>query len=153
MLSSLRADKKIINFVSEEIESLHESYPELLIEYKGLSIAVHYRLAPQLEDAVKTCLQALAELYLGQLEIQQGKMVCELRLSGMDKGKAIKTLLEQKEFFGHTPIFIGDDATDEDGFKAVNALGGISIKIGGGQTAANYKIDNTEELSEWLQQL
>lgn len=71
----------------------------------------------------------------------------------MDKGKATHSLLLAPAFQGKFPIFIGDDITDEDGFRAVNALGGMSIKIGDGPTVAQYQFKNTGELQSWLQQL
>ena len=49
-------------------------------------------------------------------------------------------------------VFIGDDVTDEDGFRAANRMGGLSIRVGGaGETAARYRIDTVERLIRWLE--
>ena len=77
-------------------------------------------------------------------------MVCEIRLQGNDKGGVIETFLEERPFKGRTPIFVGDDVTDEPGFVAVNARGGVSIKIGDDPTAAKYRAANIQELRHWL---
>ena len=82
-----------------------------------------------------------------------GKMVCEIRLLGNDKGGVIASFLEERPFKGRTPIFAGDDATDESGFVAVNAHGGFSIKIGEDPTAARYRAANILELRTWLNAL
>src|SRR6185369_14794207 len=77
----------------------------LIFEDKGASVALHYRLAPQLEAAARSA--------VGALEIQRGKMVYELKPAGVDKGNAIAEFMSEAPFAGRLPVFLGDDVTDE----------------------------------------
>jgi trehalose 6-phosphate phosphatase len=81
-----------------------------------------------------------------------GKMVFEVRPQGLDKGTAVKAFLDEPPFKGRTPVYMGDDVTDEDAFAAVNALGGITIKIDDGDTQAQYRTDRAG-LFAWLESL
>lgn len=142
-----RGDVEIIKQKLEEAAALH---PGLIVEYKGLSIALHYRLAPHLAAFSHRLVRSLGRKYASGWVIQTGKMVVELKPSGPDKGVAIRNLMELEPFRGRKPVFIGDDATDEAGFKAVNALGGYSIKVGRGSTAANFRLRDVSAVRSWL---
>lgn len=123
--------------------------PRLLLEDKGLSVALHYRAAPGRAQELEFALQAAVEDFPA-LALQRGKCVLEIRPAGCGKDVAIRRLLSLPAFAGRTPLFAGDDATDEDGFRLVNALGGISIKIGTGASNAHYRLDGPAELRDWL---
>lgn len=130
------------------LEAFAKDKPGLLLERKSSSIALHYRARPELqaacEDAVETVVAANPELV-----ILPGKMVFELKPKGIDKGEAVRAFLGESPFLGRTPVFIGDDVTDEHAFAVVNALGGISIKIDDGDTLAQYRMDR-KGLFDWL---
>ena len=111
-----------------------------------MSVALHYRQAPEAEEAASQLAQQLAEGSNGQLRLQRGKMVVELLPAGSDKGGAIAALLDEPDFRGRTPIFVGDDVTDEAGFRSVNALGGVSIRVGDGPTEAASSAERCHEL-------
>ena len=104
----------------------------MLLEDKGLTLALHYRKAPELADAAAIAVAeaAVAESE-GALVLLHGKMVCELKPPGVDKGRAIAAFLEEPPFAGRRPVFAGDDVTDEAGFVTINQRGGVSIRIGG----------------------
>ena len=122
-----------------------------LVEHKGLSLALHYRNAPELRDWVQITMQALL-LGLGPgFQLVEGKMVCELKPDGRDKGTAIADFMLETPFAGRLPVFIGDDATDEDGFTVVNTAGGHSIKVGSGKSVARWHLCDAQSVRCWLQ--
>jgi trehalose 6-phosphate phosphatase len=122
----------------------------LVFEDKGASVALHYRLAPQLQAAVKATIDEAARSAGGALEVQVGKMVYELKPAGVDKGSAIGEFMREAPFAGRTPVFLGDDVTDEFGFRVVNRLGGHSVKVGQGQTAARWRLADPAAAKAWL---
>lgn len=110
------------------LEALARAQPGLLVEQKGQSVAVHYRAAPAAADAVIDTVERLASA--SGLELQCGKMVAELRTPGPDKGAAINRFMLEAPFAGARPIFVGDDLTDEAGFAAARAHGGVGVLVG-----------------------
>lgn len=144
------AEEALMAEIRDLMECVHRLSPQLLVEYKGLSIAVHYRRTPELADEVKAILNDMIAPYASKLHLQEGKMVYEIRTKGVDKGKAIAYLMDMPPFHGCLPIFAGDDATDEDAFATVNEQGGISIKVGKGKTKAKFRVDSVEAFSRWL---
>lgn len=122
----------------------------LLLEDKGHSLALHFRLAPELagaaREAVATALAALGPRF----EMQAGKLVFEIKPGGRDKGVAIEEFAVEAPFAGRLPVFIGDDATDEFGFATVNRLGGHSVKVGPGPSVARWRLADAAAVREWL---
>lgn len=112
------------------LTGIERGLPGVLIEDKGDTIAIHYRMAPQHEEAVMTEARKIVLRAEGGLELLPGKMLAELRPPGPNKGNAVADFMTEPPFEGRKPIFIGDDTTDEDGFSAANRLGGISVRIG-----------------------
>jgi trehalose 6-phosphate phosphatase len=77
---------------------------------------------------------------VGGFSVVAGKLVYEARPSGIDKGEAVRAFMREAPFAGRLPVFIGDDLTDEDGFRAAQELGGVGIKLGSGDTSARLRI-------------
>jgi trehalose 6-phosphate phosphatase len=133
-----------------ELRGFAERHEGLVFEDKGASVALHYRLAPNLGAAVHAVMHKAAQ-HLGEgVEVQGGKMVAELKPSGRDKGIAIEEFMREPPFRGRVPVFLGDDLTDEDGFHVVNRLGGHSIKIGPGVTSARWRLRDAAGVRAWL---
>ena len=148
-LHSPDIDQGVVEAIAARLEAAFLSEPGVVIERKTGAVAIHFRLRPDFE---KKC-HALARKIIRDrpdLHMIKGKMVCEIRMHGNDKGAVIATFLEERPFKGRKPIFVGDDTTDEPGFVAVNARDGVSIKIGEGVTAARYRAANILELRNWL---
>jgi trehalose 6-phosphate phosphatase len=80
-------------------------------------------------------------------------MVYEIKPKDVDKGRALRAFLDEPPFAGRRPVFAGDDLTDEKGFAVVNAQHGISIKVGGGDTIAQTRVDSVDALLAWLTSL
>lgn len=122
--------------------------PRLLIEDKGAGVALHFRRAPELEAECIAAMRALASA--PDLEVLVGHCVVEARARGTNKGLALRRLAAHAPFSGRAPVFVGDDATDEDGFIAARELGGHGIKIGAGATAARYRMNAVGQVHGWL---
>ena len=124
----------------------------VLLEDKGLTLALHYRKAPEVENEAKALAQAVAAASDGALVLLEGKKVLELKPPGYDKGEAIAAFMDEPPFRGRRPVFAGDDVTDEAGFATINRLGGISIRIGADSppTAAHYGHGDVSSVQDWL---
>jgi trehalose 6-phosphate phosphatase len=133
------------------IRSFAARHQGLVFEDKGASVALHYRLAPQLAAAARRAVAEAAEPLGDAVEVQGGKMVVELKPAGCDKGKAIGEFMQEPPFAGRVPVFLGDDVTDEYGFRVVNRLGGHSVKVGEGASAARWRLENPAAARAWLQ--
>ena len=125
-------------------------HPALVLEDKGLNFAVHFRSAPELGEQTRDAVRILARDLGGEFEVQLGKMVVELRPAGKDKGVAISEFLAEEPFRGRTPVFVGDDLTDEIGFELINRLGGHSVKVGRGESAARWRLVDAAAVRTWL---
>jgi trehalose 6-phosphate phosphatase len=121
---------------------------DLVFEAKSLGAALHYRGRPEHEaDAVRFA-EMLADRHA--LTLQRGKMMVEVRSPG-DKGVALTALMATPTMLGTTPLFFGDDVTDEDGFVAAAALGGAGVLIGAARaTAATYRLGDVGALRAWI---
>lgn len=122
----------------------------VIVEDKRQSVALHWRLAPSLADEALALMEKLAADIGPSMRLQRGKAVAELVPAGASKGGAITWLMQQETYTGRTPVFIGDDITDEDGFAAVNAASGLSIRIGEGQSCARHHLPSPTALHQVL---
>ena len=130
------------------LERFVDLHPGLMLENKKLSLALHYRGRPDLEKVVQ---EFVAELELPSVvERLQGRKVVEIKPGSTDKGKAIRAYMSETPFLARTPVFVGDDVTDEAGFRVVNELGGISVKVGNGPTAAAWTLLSVSHVLAWL---
>ncbi|MGC1046105.1 trehalose-phosphatase [Pantoea agglomerans] len=133
-----------------ELQDAMTSWPGTQLEVKGMAFALHYRQAMQHEQDVMRLAEQSVKRFPG-LALQPGKCVVEIKPAGIDKGAAISDFMEQPPFAGRTPVFIGDDLTDEKGFLAVNARQGVSIKVGEGSTQAHYRLHDVDAVYGWLE--
>ncbi len=125
-------------------------HPEVIVEDKGASLTMHYRQAPELGPEITALAQRLAREQ--GLKLQHGGMVAELCSPGCDKGMAVRAFMDEAPFAGATPVFIGDDLTDEDGFGAVAAMGGFGILAGRMRaTLASRRLEDVEAVLDWLE--
>lgn len=83
-----------------------------------------------------------------------GKMVFEFAPKVHHKGAAISEMMQREPFAGRRAVFVGDDVTDEDGFRTVNALGGITIRVGGNRhSEADYALPGVAAVRSWLESI
>lgn len=132
------------------LQALCAAHPGLLLERKSGALALHYRLAPDLEAPCLAAMEA-AQRQLPDMALMRGKQVLELKPRAAGKGHAVRAFLAEAPFRGRQPWFFGDDVTDEAGFEAVQALGGVAVKVGAGPTCAGFRVPDPAALQRWLQ--
>lgn len=124
--------------------------PGLMIEDKGPSLALHFRLAPRLAADARAEARRIADRT--GLVLQEGDMVEELRTPGPTKGDAVRAFMAAPPFAGAGPVFVGDDATDEHGFDAAARLGGFGVLVGRPrETAARFGLAGVGAVLDWLE--
>ncbi|MFH1397412.1 MAG: trehalose-phosphatase [Candidatus Omnitrophota bacterium] len=158
-LSRVSAEyRKILDRIKDELGQKIDSFPGAFIEDKGLSLTLHFRLVNPIQlPLVKTAFHEAVILHLvaNKIKIKAGKMVLEVRpVSEWDKGKVVLWLLFRQKFAGAKakvlPVYIGDDITDEDAFKALQHLG-ITIFVGKPKSSyAHYYLRNPDEVKDLL---
>ncbi|OLO04526.1 trehalose-phosphatase [Salinicola socius] len=131
------------------------AHPGLHYEDKGVTLTLHYRGAPELAETCRKFFEAQHQALGDTFELILGKCVLELRPGGYHKGTAVARLLDETPAFQtRTPVFIGDDVTDEDAFRVVNARDGHSVRVGSqGETAATCYLESVQEVLTWLESL
>ena len=84
-----------------------------------MSAGLHYRGAPAEAAAALALARRLADET--GLALQAGNLVVELKTPGSSKGTALTAFMQEPPFAGAVPVMLGDDLTDEDGFRAAEA--------------------------------
>lgn len=146
-------DTELLRPARETLSHLEAQHTGLLLEDKRTALAMHYRSAPQLASIVHAEMVKLAKLLEGQFVLRKGKCVLELAPVGYSKRSAIEAFMTEAPFAGRVPVFVGDDVTDEDGFAAVNALGGHSIRVGNDEASvARSRLASVSAVVAWLRE-
>src|SRR6266576_474587 len=128
--------------------------PGILLEDKGYSLALHYRLAPHAEKAIYEAVSLIrADLPNAPIEVLPGKCVCEIKHSGFTKATGVLELMAHEPFKGRRPIFVGDDVTDEAVFGIMPDLGGLAFSVGRHATGVADYFDEPGDVREWLAHL
>ncbi len=149
-IDRLAPDRPALDTMRARLADFASQHQGVLLEDKGLCLALHTRARPELMPAAETAATVAAAPFSDRYEILIGKQVAEIRPRGVDKGTAIAAFLADAPFCGRRPIFVGDDRTDEPGFAAAEAAGGFGIKIGPGETGARYRLGTVSALHGWL---
>jgi trehalose 6-phosphate phosphatase len=139
-----------LQLVEVAAEALAAQYPQLRVENKRGSVALHYRQAPELEPLCVQAMQSAVEESPG-LTLLRGKMVVEAKPGGASKGQAIESFLKEAPFAGRMPVFVGDDFTDEVGFSTVQRMRGLGVKVGEGASVAWHRLESPAVLRHELQ--
>ena len=128
--------------------------PRLIVEDKKFALALHYRQAPHLENALVSAVQTITDRTSGALQLLHGSMVLELSPRGASKASAIAEFMGELPFRGRVPLFIGNDPSDEPAFEWVNAAGGMSVAVNvTGPSAALAHLPSVADVREWLRGL
>jgi trehalose 6-phosphate phosphatase len=127
-----------------------EPFPGVFVENKRFSFTVHYRLAPSAERPLRTLVKQLVESIPIAVDIMDAHYAIEIKSPCFDKAGAIATFLTTSTFQGRTPIFVGDDTTDESGFALVSARGGFAYSVGRPRPGAIGTFSEPGAVREWL---
>ncbi|MGF1476174.1 MAG: trehalose-phosphatase [Geminicoccaceae bacterium] len=152
-LDTVNVDGASLASLREAMDEQTERWPGTWIEQKPMSMALHYRAVADAKDPLGEALRDIVDRD-PDFKLMAGKMVYEIKPQGVDKGRAIERYLNDPLFFDATPVFIGDDVTDEDGFKMINDRQGLSIRVGGRDgSAACWELENVTAVHRWLSDL
>jgi trehalose 6-phosphate phosphatase len=128
--------------------------PGILLEDKGYSLALHYRLAPHAEKAIYEAVSLIrADLPDAPIEVLPGKCVCEIKHSGFTKATGVRELMAHEPFRGRRPIFIGDDVTDESVFAIMPDFDGLAFSVGRRAQRVAGHFDEPRDVRAWLAHL
>ncbi|MGZ6758251.1 MAG: trehalose-phosphatase [Gaiellaceae bacterium] len=156
--------EELIERVTERVREEADPIEGSLVEPKKASVALHYRLVADADrPAIKPIVDRVLAEHPGELKVTPGKMVYEIQPKlEWDKGKAVLYLLKALGLDGDdvAPLYLGDDITDEDAFRALSGKGiGIFVgqaddpEIGGRGTSAAFVLDSIGEVERFLDTL
>jgi trehalose 6-phosphate phosphatase len=123
----------------------------VILEDKGYSLALHYRLAPQHAATVRDkVLAACAPYPSNTIEVLPGKEVIEVKSSAFNKGTGVRELMKHPPFRGRRPVFIGDDVTDEAAFAVLPEFGGLGFSVGRNLSGLAGSFSAPRDVRQWL---
>lgn len=150
------AYKKDLEKLVPELETLVRAHRGVIMEHKGQSITMHYRLLDTrsarvfAEQYAKVVEKAAAK---GAVRLANSKKAFEIRPNAdWNKGSAVNWLLQRRPFRSTFPIYIGDDETDKDGYRAITGRG-ISVHVGSEIKEADYYLVAQTEIKTLLKWL
>jgi trehalose 6-phosphate phosphatase len=137
-----------------KLKRLVSEVPDLLLEDKRFSLALHYRRVPHLEAPLLVEVSSIVAELGPQFELQRGRCVAEIRPASANKAAAIAEFMEEEPFCGRRPLCLGDDITDECAFDWVNRAGGLSIAVGVERDShAKAHLHSVGAARMWLQRI
>jgi trehalose-phosphatase len=149
--------RPLLRRVSRELRERMRGVKGALVEDKGLSLSLHYRLVdPKREGEVREILEEVTGPHRDRLRITEGKKVLEVRPNlPWDKGRASLLLLRLLDRGRKLPVYLGDDRTDEDAFRALNRRGGVTVLVSEKpvDSSARFFLRNPKEVALFLQKL
>jgi trehalose-phosphatase len=134
-------------------KALPRSFPGVIVENKGATLSIHYRLLDTRE--VRPFVKKLREvtgpsLEKGLVRVTEGKKVFEIRPPvSWHKGRVVEWILKRRIFSSSIPIYVGDDETDKDGFRAIRGRG-FSVFVGGAEKEADFFLKAQDEVKLFL---
>jgi trehalose 6-phosphate phosphatase len=147
---ALQLDKEL----KRRLAAIAKLSPGILLEDKGYSLALHYRLAPHAERAIYEAVSLIrADLPDAPIEVLPGKQVCEIKLAGFTKATGVRELMKHPPFEGRRPFFIGDDVTDETVFAIMHEFDGLAFSVGRRAKGVAGHFDAPSDVREFLAHL
>jgi trehalose 6-phosphate phosphatase len=141
-----------LSYLRSGVKALAQSLHGVLLEDKGCAFAVHYRQVPNLEETIRLRLARLVSGALPAFELLDGDHVIEIKPVAHNKSTAIEAFMQEGPFIGRTPVFIGDDTTDLDGFTAMKRFNGLAIAVGS-RIPGETRLADPPDVRVWLESL
>lgn len=141
-----------LGYLRTEMSALAQSLHGVVLEDKGCAFALHYRQAPNLEEALRLRIARLVSAASPAFELLDGDHVLEIKPVEHDKSTAIEAFMQEDPFIGRTPVFIGDDTTDLDGFAAVRRFDGLAVAVGS-RIPGERRLAGPRDVRAWLESL
>jgi trehalose 6-phosphate phosphatase len=141
-----------LSYLRSEVTAVAHSMQGVLLEDKGCALALHYRQAPDLGEAIRLRLAHLVSAALPAFELLHGDHVFEIKPVEHDKATAIEAFMQEEPFGGRMPVFIGDDTTDLDGFAAIKRFNGLAIAVGS-RIPGEKRLAHPQAVRAWLESL
>lgn len=149
-----RATTFLDPLLKEKLATVADGRPGVVIEDKGYSMALHYRLVPQLGATVREEVTAICATFpSASLEILPGKSVIEVKQPNFNKGSAVRILMQQAPFKGRRPIFIGDDVTDEAAFDVMPEFDGVGFSVGREVQGIAGMFEAPRDVRRWIAEM
>jgi trehalose 6-phosphate phosphatase len=148
-----RVDQGLLEPVREQLRGRLKGRGKLMLEEKPTALALHYRRAPHLQREARQIMESAAAALAPHFRLRSGKCIYELTPTCCSIHAVIRSFMSAPPFAGRTPVFVGDDDTDEEGFDAVNALGGYSIRVGqNARSVARFRFATVSGVVAWLRE-
>jgi trehalose 6-phosphate phosphatase len=140
--------------VKRRFATVAEAGPGIVLEDKGYSLALHYRLAPDKERLVHEAAAGIcAGLKDAPLELLPGKLVVEIKQRGTTKATAVRELMTYPPFSGRRPIFLGDDVTDLGVFAIMPDFDGVGVSVGRTVAGVDFCFEQPADVRRWIEQM
>ncbi len=140
--------------LKHELAAVARAGSGILLEDKGYSLALHYRLVPQQERYVRATVAAIcAQMPASAVEVLEGTCVVEIKHRGFSKGTAVRELMRGAPFAKRRPIFIGDDITDQSAFAVMPDFNGLAISVRRRSKGVDFHFETPEGVRRWLHRM
>jgi trehalose 6-phosphate phosphatase len=152
--ATVRRSASLDPSIKQKFASIAKFGPGIVLEDKGYSLALHYRLAPEKASLVQVMADEIyAGLPANTVELLPGKMVLEIKQVGFNKASGVLELMAYPPFLGRRPVFIGDDITDLGVFAVMPQFEGIGINVGNSIPGVGFTFARPGDVRHWLERL
>lgn len=141
-----------VDAVEAEVRAFAGDAAGLRVERKPMTVVLHFHDRLDLEPEIVARARLIGE-DRPDVVPQLGNGIVEFKPAGADKGFGIARLMETPPFSDRRPVFVGDDIPDEAGFAVVEALGGVTIRVGTGASRARHGLADAAAVRVWLRDL
>ncbi len=145
--------REALDPVRAELARFAADHPGVLIEDKGLAVALHFRQAPHAESAARVLVETLLASLPAGAGVQAGHCVLELKGRDSSKRAAVEAFMREGPFTGRVPVYVGDDLTDLDALAFAETAGGHGIFVGREARPGWGRLPDPAAVREWLKRL